>query len=294
MLLLRNRVSCLEQIVSMNKGVLYIVATPIGNRADMSQRAIDILSEVDLIAAEDTRHSRTLLQYFNIKTKLSAYHEHNEDQQTPVLIEKLAAGNNIALISDAGTPLLSDPGYRLVKAAHEANIKVSPVPGACAAIAALSASGLPTDQFHFAGFPPARSAARIHFFEALQNIKASIIFYESSHRIEKSIADMCEVFGRERPALFAREISKTFETIKKANLHDLEAWVKNDENQRKGEFVVIVQGGEEASEMEVSLNHILNVLLDELPLKQASQLAAKITGLKKNMVYQTALDMKAK
>jgi len=284
-----------EQAVSMNQGVLYIVATPIGNRSDITQRAIDILSEVDLIAAEDTRHSRHLLQNFNIKTKLWAYHDHNELQQTPILIEKLQSGSNIALISDAGTPLLSDPGYRLVKAAHEANIKVSPLPGPCAAIAALSVSGLPTDSFYFAGFPPARSSARVHFYEQLCHETCSLIFYESSHRIEKSLVDMNDVFGAERQALLAREITKTFETIRKASLSELLQWVSEDENQRKGEFVVIVQGVlDKVSESAVTLEHTLKVLMEELPLKQASKLAANITGMKKNQVYKIALDLRSK
>jgi len=292
---LRHRVSCAEQVVSMNQGVLYIVATPIGNRSDITQRAIDILSDVDLIAAEDTRHSRHLLQNFNIKTKLWAYHDHNEMQQTPILIEKLQAGSNVALISDAGTPLLSDPGYRLVKAAHEANIKVSPLPGPCAAIAALSASGLPTDCFYFAGFPPAKSAARVHFYEQLCDETSTLIFYESSHRIENSLFDMSKVFGPERQAVLAREITKTFETIRKASLCDLLKWVSEDENQRKGEFVLIIQGNEDqASENTVSLEQTLKILMEELPLKQAVKLAANLMGMKKNQVYKVALDMQSK
>jgi len=289
------RVSCLEQAVSTNQGILYIVATPIGNLADMSQRAIDILSEVDLIAAEDTRHSRHLMQHFNIKTHMWAYHDHNEELQTPVLIEKLQAGEKIALISDAGTPLLSDPGYRLVKAAHQAGIKVSPVPGACAAIAALSASGLPTDQFHFCGFPPAKSTARVRFFEQFASETVSTLYYESSHRIKASLSDMVNVFGEQRSAVLAREISKTFETIRQASLLELSEWVAGDENQRKGEFVVIVQGqASRQSEDAVSLEHILKVLLEELPVKQASKLAASITGAKKNSVYKLALDLQSR
>ncbi len=281
--------------MSTNQGILYIVATPIGNLADMSQRAIDILSEVDLIAAEDTRHSRHLMQHFNIKTHMWAYHDHNEELQTPILIEKLQAGEKIALISDAGTPLLSDPGYRLVKAAHRAEIKVSPVPGACAAIAALSASGLPTDQFHFCGFPPAKSAARVRFYEQFASATASTLYYESSHRIKASLSDMAKVFGEQRPATLAREISKTFETIRQASLFELAEWVAGDENQRKGEFVVIVQGQDSSqSEGAASLEHTLKVLLEELPVKQASKLAASITGVKKNSVYKLALDLQSR
>ena len=278
----------------MKQGILYIVATPIGNLADISQRAIDILTEVELIAAEDTRHSRHLMQHYNIKSKMWAYHDHNEEKQVPVLIEKLLMGESVALISDAGTPLLSDPGYRLVKAAHEASIKVSPVPGACAAVAALSASGLATDQFHFCGFPPAKSVARIKFFESFLNQSSSTVFYESSHRIEASLLDMIQVFGAERLAVMARELSKAFETIRQASLLQLSELLAEDANQRKGEFVIIVEARAvpmEASEQ--SLQHALSVLLEELPVKQASKLAAKNVGEKKNLAYKLALDMQS-
>lgn len=274
----------------MNQGVLYIVATPIGNLADMSQRAIDVLRNVDLIAAEDTRHSRHLLSHYQINTPMQAYHDHNEQSQTPLLLEKLQAGKDVALISDAGTPLLSDPGYRLVKAAHEQQIRVSPVPGACAAIAALSASGLATDQFCFGGFPPARSAARIHFMEGFLGRAGSIIFYESSHRILDSLRDMMTVFGGQREVVLAREITKTFETIKKAPLEALLAWVADDENQRKGEFVVIVEPGRaDTDQVRIEVEKVLDILMAELPLKQASALTAQITGAKKNQVYKMAL-----
>ena len=295
MLLLRHKVSCLEPRVSMKHGVLYIVATPIGNKSDMGPRAIEILSEVKLIAAEDTRHSRHLLQHFNIDTHMWAYHDHNEQQQTPVLIERLLAGDDIALISDAGTPLMSDPGYRLVKAAHEAGIRVSPVPGPCAAIAALSASGLATDQFCFAGFPPSKSVARRSFFESLADAPATQVFYESSHRISASLADMVSVFGGQREAVLAREISKTFETIRKAELADLVSWVESDNNQQKGEFVVLIEGNRQQQDSgQVDLEHLLRILMEDLPLKQASQLAAKILGCKKNQAYRLALEIQSK
>jgi len=279
--------------VLTNPGVLYIVATPIGNRDDISQRALAVLSEVDFIAAEDTRHSGRLLQYFNIKTRMQAYHDHNEEHATPQLIEKLQAGQSIALISDAGTPLLSDPGYRLVKAAHEANIKVCPIAGACAAVAALSASGLPTDRFTFVGFPPVKSVARCGFYAQLLEASGTQIFYESSHRIQASLADMLTVFGAQRPVVLAREISKTFETIKSAPLGELVEWLNADANQRKGEFVVLLQGfaGEGQDEIKLKLVPMLKILLDELPVKQAAQLAAKITGQKKNAVYKLALEL---
>ncbi len=279
----------------MNQPALYVVATPIGNRSDMSPRAIEVLSGVDLIAAEDTRHSRHLCQYFNITTPMLAYHDHNEQQQTPVLIEKLRSGLSVALVSDAGTPLLSDPGYRLVKAAHEAGIAVSPIPGPSAAIAALSVSGLATDRFCFVGFPPAKTGARKSFYESLARDTATLVFYESSHRIEASLQDMVEVFGPDRQALLAREISKAFETVRNARLAELADWVANDENQRKGEFVLVVQGDEPSDNeaMTVDLRHMLEILLEELPVKQASQLAAKISGMKKNQVYKMALELRA-
>jgi 16S rRNA (cytidine1402-2'-O)-methyltransferase len=278
----------------MNQGVLYIVATPIGNLADISKRALEVLANVDLIAAEDTRHSRHLLAHYNISVPLQAYHDHNEERQTPILLEKLRAGSDIALISDAGTPLLSDPGYRLVKAAHDSDIRVSPIPGPCAAIAALSAAGLATDRFYFAGFPPAKAGARQGFFEELARQPATLIFYESSHRILASLADMMAVLGADRDAVLAREITKTFETLHKASLAELLAWVQADDNQRKGEFVVMVSGALPQPGVELDVEKVLAVLMAELPLKQASALAARITGRKKNQVYKMALEMSDK
>ena len=283
--------------MSMNAGTLFVVATPIGNRSDITERAIHVLSDVDLIAAEDTRHSKSLLQFFNIATPLVAYHDHNEEVRTPQLIEKILQGQNIALISDAGTPLVSDPGYRLVKAAHEAGIKVSPVPGACAAIAALSASGLATDRYIFEGFPPAKSLARQAYFAKLVKESATLIFYESCHRIRASLADMVTIFGEQRIAVLAREITKAFETIRKASLSELQALVSGDENQRKGEFVIIIQGAEpedgDPSVVQVDVDQLLEILVNDLPVKQASELVAKIAGLKKNQVYKKALKIKA-
>lgn len=277
----------------MKQGTLYVVATPIGNLADMSPRAIEILEQVDLIAAEDTRHSQHLLAHFSIRTPMIPYHDHNEAQQTPLLIEKLRHGASIALISDAGTPLLSDPGYRLVNAVHEAGLRVSPVPGPCAAVAALSAAGLATDRFLFAGFAPARVAARKQFFESLARETATLVFYESSHRIADSLRDMRDVLGGQRLALLAREISKTFETLHRAELSVLCDWVEADSNQQKGEFVLVVAGAEKtAGGVAMDVATVLTLLLDELPLKQASALAARITGEKKNRVYRMALEMR--
>jgi len=295
MLLWQPRVSVLESQLSMNQGTLYVIATPIGNRADMGERAISVLKQVDLIAAEDTRHSKILMQHFSIATPMQAYHDHNEEQATPKLIQRLLAGENIALISDAGTPLLSDPGYRLVKAAHESAIKVSPVPGACAAIAALSVSGLATDRFMFAGFPPHKQGARQNFYREFEFQPATLVFYESSHRIVASVNDMLQVYGGSRRVVLAREITKLFETVHSAELEHLLEWLQADKNQQKGEFVLIVQGSDQQmSQQSAELVPVLKVLLEELPVKQASQMAAKITGIKKNQVYKLALDLSGK
>ncbi len=276
----------------MNQGTLYIIATPIGNRADMGERAISVLKQVNLIAAEDTRHSKILLQHFNIGTSMQAYHEHNEEQATPKLIERLLAGDNVALISDAGTPLLSDPGYRLVKAAHEAGVKVSPIPGACAAIAALSVSGLATDRFMFAGFPPHKQGARQNFYREFEHQTATLVFYESSHRIVASVKDMLQVFGKERLVVLAREITKLFETIHSTELGELPEWLEADSNQRKGEFVLVLKGAnEKLNPQSAELEYVLKILLDEVPVKQASKIAAKMTGVKKNTVYKLALEL---
>jgi len=226
----------------VSPGTLYLVATPIGNLADITQRAISVLDQVDVIAAEDTRHSQRLLSYLGIKTKLLAYHEHNEEQVTPKLLDELESGKAIALISDAGTPLISDPGYRLVAQAHDREVKIVPIPGVCAAITALSAAGLATDSFAFEGFPPAKQGARLQFFEPFAKQKRSLIFYVSCHRIIDTLKDMQTVFGETRRVTFARELTKTFETIKRMTLAELIPWVEGDLNQRKGEIVVIVQG----------------------------------------------------
>ena len=295
MLLWQIRVSVLESQLSMNQGTLYIVATPIGNRADMGERAISVLKQVNLIAAEDTRHSKNLLQHFSINSPMQAYHEHNEEQATPKLIQRLLSGDNIALISDAGTPLLSDPGYRLVKAAHDASIKVSPIPGACAAIAALSVSGLATDRFLFAGFSPHKQGARQGFYREFEHQVATLVFYESSHRIVPSVKDMAEVFGHERRVVLAREITKLFETVYSATLGELIEWLQADNNQQKGEFVLVLEGAQvQLSVEDARLEQVLDILLEELPVKQASQIAAKLTGMKKNQVYKLALELTGK
>jgi len=283
--------------VSILKGVLYIVATPIGNLADMTTRAIEVLREVSVIAAEDTRHSGVLLKHFGIDTPCLAYHEHNERQQTENLIARLERGAAVALISDAGTPLLSDPGYQLVRAAHAAGIRVIPVPGASAALAALSVSGLPTDRFVFEGFLPAKGAARRDRLQALATETRTLLFYEAPHRLLATLADMREVFGPLREAVLARELTKIYETIRKDKLEGLWRWVEHDPQQQKGECVIVVQGAESASAFadsraEDDARRILGVLLEELPLKQAVGLALKITGEKRNRLYQWAVASK--
>ncbi len=272
-------------------GILYVVPTPIGNLADMTPRAQQVLAEVDLIAAEDTRHSAKLLQHFAIKTPAVAYHEHNEREQTTRLVTKLQAGESIALISDAGTPLVSDPGYRLVHEARLAGVQVVPLPGACALIAALSASGLPSDRFIFEGFLPAKAAARRQSLQALQAESRTLIFYESTHRIKECIDDMLAVLGPEREVVLARELSKKFETIHGAPLADLAAWLAADDNQQRGEFVLLVRGAgvQEAGDVDTESERVLRLLMAELPLKQAAALAAQITGGKKNALYKHAL-----
>ena len=278
-----------------NSSALYLVATPIGNLGDISSRALEILRAVDMVAAEDTRHSRHLLQHFGIGTRLVAYHEHNEEQQTPVLINALEQGDSIALVSDAGTPLVSDPGYRLVSAALDSGVRVVPVPGPCAAIVALSASGLPTDRFVFEGFLPARQGARVRRLESLQAEQRTLVFYESCHRIVGSLKDMVTVFGGERQAVIARELTKTFETIRKASVGELVEWVEKDSNQQKGEIVLLVEGAETSNEeSDALLSKLLPVLVNELPVKQAVKIASLVTGVHKNELYKQALKLKEK
>ncbi len=284
----------MSHTASINAGTLYVVATPIGNLEDMAPRAARILSEVDLIAAEDTRHSGKLLKHFGIGTKTEALHEHNERSQVPKLIEFLRGGKSIAFITDAGTPLVSDPGFHLVRAARQAGIAVTPVPGACAAIAALSAAGLPSDRFVFEGFPPAKSAARRAVFEKLHEEARTLIFYESPHRILDSLKDMVEIFGLEREAVLARELTKQFETVRGGTLAQLSEWVKRDPHQQLGEFVILIHGVPRAERetVDADAERILKILLEELPVSQAAALAARITGLKKNRLYDFALALK--
>jgi len=278
----------------MSDSLLYVVATPIGNLGDITHRAIEVLQSVALIAAEDTRHSSRLMSHFNIKTPMISVHDHNERQRVTTIINKLSAGESVALISDAGTPLISDPGFILVKAVREAGFKVVPVPGCSAVITALSVAGLASNNFIFEGFLPAKSLARKQEMQNIIDETRTVIFYESTHRIVDSLTDMCEILGEQRYVVIARELTKTFETIHGASLKELLSWVKEDHNQQKGEFVVLVSGVEPKEEIGFTREtlRILDLLLAELPVKQACALVSKITGEKKNALYQEALERK--
>jgi 16S rRNA (cytidine1402-2'-O)-methyltransferase len=304
---------------------LYIVATPIGNLTDMTPHAIDILKQVAIIACEDTRTSGKLLSHFGIDTKggktddtkdllshdadhdadttpkqkghnkLWAYHEHNSAVQTPKIIEMIGQGHSVALISDAGTPLVSDPGYQLVQAAHAAGVTVSPIVGASAAIAALSVAGLPSDRFSFIGFLPAKAHGRQKQLATLDTRTETLIFYEAPHRIIASLEDMATIFGAEREVTFCRELTKTFETVHKSTLGNLVDFVKADDNQQRGEIVVVVAGVSAAKDADDISAHdaLLQRLLEDLSVKKAAALAADITGVKKNALYQRLLALQA-
>ena len=277
--------------MSNSNGILYIVATPIGNLQDITQRALDTFQQVDLIAAEDTRHSGLLLSHYGIKKPFFALHDHNEQQTAGALVEKLLQGVNIALISDAGTPLISDPGFHVVRQCRQAGIQV--VPGACAAITALCASGIASDRFCFEGFLPAKSKARLDRLKNVAKEDRTLIFYESTHRILDSLADMQTVFGAERYVVLAREITKTWETIHGDKLADLIAWLAQDPNRTKGEMVVIVEGDtKEDSSEEISPQAVkaLELISQELPLKKAAAIVAELYGYKKNQLYQFGLE----
>jgi 16S rRNA (cytidine1402-2'-O)-methyltransferase len=283
--------------MSNQYGKLYVVATPIGNLADFSFRAIATLKQVDLIAAEDTRHVGMLLQHHGISNKLTSLHQYNEDKASAVLVDKLKSGLSIALVSDAGTPLLSDPGMPLVKLAKDSGVDVIPIPGACALIAALSASGLPVTQFSFLGFLPRTSSARKTLFtEQLYN-PATWVFYESSHRILATLEDMATVLPLDREIVIAREITKLHETIVKTNLANALALVTHDDNMRKGEFVVIVDGATAVDKSKQLLSdeeeRVLRVLLTQCSIKTAVDLAVELTGARKKTLYQAALAINA-
>lgn len=277
------------QLDSNKPGVLYIVATPIGNLGDLSRRAGEILAAVDLILAEDTRHSRKLLKGMNIKTPVRAFHKDNETKATAQAIARLAAGAEVALVADAGTPLISDPGFKLVRQAHEKGITVSPIPGPAALIAALSASGIAPDRFLFEGFAPEKPVARRKRLQALASESRTLIFYEAPHRITAFLDDAIAVFSGDREASIARELTKKFETIRRGELADLKAWIEQEPNQRRGEFVVVIAGNKKKGAS--NLEAMLTVLLKSLPLKQSVQIAAELSGDNKNEIYKLALSL---
>ncbi len=272
---------------------LYIVPTPIGNLGDISSRALDVLNQVSLIACEDTRHSGKLLSHFGIETRKTALHDHNERDRAQWIIQKLAAGEAVALISDAGTPLISDPGYHLVSQVREAGFNVVPLPGPCAAITALSASGLPSDRFSFEGFLPAKEKGRLDKLNELSEDPRTLIFYESPHRIIHSLESIVTALGEMRHVVMAREVTKTFETFLSGSAAEVLAQVKADQNQQKGEIVLMCHGYRSDTEEEFSTVAIntLKLLCQELPLKKASALAAQIHGLKKNALYKHGLEL---
>ena len=271
----------------MSQAGLYVVATPIGNLEDITYRAVSLLTDADLIAAEDTRHSRILLSHYAIATPMLALHEHNEDQVCGRILERVRDGECIALISDAGTPLISDPGYRLVLAAREAGLPVYSIPGPSAVIAALSVAAIPPDRFRFEGFLPARPAARVKKLEALSREKETLIFFESSHRITASIDDMAQIFGGNRLAALCRELTKKFETVLRAPLANILQQLLDDKNQTKGEFVIVV-GGFEASEDEAMSTALsmASALLEYLPASQAARIAARLNDVPRREVYR--------
>lgn len=277
-------------------GILYVVATPIGNLGDLSSRARDVMSSVDLIAAEDTRHTGSLLRTLGIATPLVSVHEHNESARVDALLEKLRGGASIALVSDAGTPLISDPGYALVNASIAAAVQVVAVPGPCAVTAALSVAGLPTDRFVFEGFLAPKKAARRQRLASLIAEERTLVFYEAPHRLQEALQDMVELLGRERHGVVCRELTKAFETVYHGSLADLTTLAGTDPNMTRGEIVVLVAGAAVAadgSDAKVNAHAVLKILLEEIPPSQAAKLAARITGAKRNELYQLAVRLSA-
>ena len=272
-------------------GILYVVATPIGNLDDISARALATLEQVALIAAEDTRHSKNLLNHFGVKAQLISLHEHNENKRYPEILERLQQGENVALISDAGTPLLNDPGFVLVRAAREAGITVSPIPGPSAITAALSAAGLPTDTFVFAGFLPAKSKSRRQRLSELQAFGCTVVVFESTHRILGALQDIIAELGANQVVVLARELTKRFETFLFGTAETVLQQLEQDSDQRRGEFVLLLSFEKNEQDNKPELRHCLEVLLKELPVKQAAALAAKLQGGSKNEAYELALEI---
>lgn len=270
----------------LKKGALYVVATPIGNLADLSPRARDVLAQADMICAEDTRHTRNMLHALGLERPLLALHEHNESERVRQIVDRLQSGQSLALVSDAGTPLISDPGYRLVRGLREAGITVSPIPGPCAAIAALSVAGIASDRFCFEGFLPHKASARRERLQALAGEPRTLVFYESAHRIEESLTDMIGAFGAQRDAMLAREISKLFETVLDGELRAIAEKVASDPNQRKGEFVLIIAGAPEDQNAALAEGRRLYAKLAEvMKPSQAAKLAAELSGAPRKALY---------
>ncbi|WP_416306185.1 16S rRNA (cytidine(1402)-2'-O)-methyltransferase [Neptunicella sp. SCSIO 80796] len=275
-----------------HSGKLYIVATPIGNLADITHRAVDILQQVDVIAAEDTRHSQKLLQHYQIDTRLISLHDHNESQRARQLIERMQKGLDVALISDAGTPLISDPGYALVNQCRAENLEVIPIPGACAAITAMCAAGLATDRFRFEGFLPVKEQARQQALDLLQEESATCVFYESPRRIVDTIRWVGKVLGDERQLVLAKELTKTFETFRTGTASQIEAWLTEDAVHQKGEFVLLISGYQrDTGNIPAAAINLLKSLMQELPLKKAAALVASHYELKKNDLYKLGLEI---
>lgn len=277
--------------MSIENGVLYVVATPIGNLQDFSPRAQTVLRQVDLIAAEDTRHSRHLLNHFGITTPYQSLHEHNERQQSRALLQRLLAGESLALISDAGTPLISDPGHYLIQSALAEQITVVPIPGPSALISALSVAGFPADRFVFEGFLPAKAVARRQRLENLAHETRTLVFYEAPHRMLDSLNDIVQNFGEEREAVLVKELTKMFETVYRDSLSGIINWLTTRPERQKGEFVLVVQGAPPPDDKVLSpeVKRIFHLLRKELPLKKAAKLTSEITGASKNMLYALGL-----
>lgn len=279
--------------MSIEPGALHVVATPIGNIDDLGDRARETLAAVDLVAAEDTRHTGRMLKRLGISARLLSLHEHNESERIPGLIERLRNGGTVALVSDAGTPLVSDPGYQLVSAAHAEGIRVVPIPGPSALLAALAASGQATDRFVFEGFLPPKPQARRKRLQALRDEPRTLVLYESSHHVEATLADLVDIFGGDRSATFARELTKAFETVRRDTLGALGEWVSRDSDQRRGEIVLVLAGAAEAATAAGAheLDRVLEPLLAELPPARAAAVAARLTGMPRREVYARAMKM---
>ncbi|WP_083172646.1 16S rRNA (cytidine(1402)-2'-O)-methyltransferase [secondary endosymbiont of Trabutina mannipara] len=283
------------QEINISASTLYIVPTPIGNLGDITYRSLSVLQGVDIIAAENTRNTGFLLQHFAINAKLFTFHNYNEKQRTKILLEQLQNGKSIALVSDAGTPLINDSGYHLVRICHECSIRIVPLPGACAAITALSASGLPSNRFCYEGFIPAKRKARLDFLQYLAKESRTMIFYESTHRLLESLADMVIVWGSLRYIVLARELTKTWETIYGAPVAKLISWIHEDKMRCRGEISLIVKGYQEQKNvLYPKYLRTLSLLLEELPLKKAVSMVAKLHSVKKNIMYRCALDLQKK